>query len=351
MIIENEIMLDYKDVLLRPKRSTLNSRKEVEVERTFGFPHSPKTRTGIPIMAANMDTVTTIPFAKKFAEHHMISCLHKFYSTEEIIWYAQEPRFKYCAITIWILDPDLQKLDDIMTWATAKNNGINPIDRICIDVANGYTERFAQVIGKIRAKYPDQIIIAWNVVTRGMTEELILSGADIVKVGIGPGSTCITRIQSWVGYPQLSAVIECADAAHGLDAHIIADWGIVNPGDFAKAYGAGADFTMCWGIFAAHEENTDEIIEENGKQWVVHYGMSSDTAMKKHYGWVAQYRSSEGKTAKIPYKGPLEGTILNILWGIRSACTYIGAKRIKDMPKCTTFIRVSQQSNEVRGRN
>lgn len=238
MLIDNEIKLDYKDVLLRPKRSILSSRSEVALERTFSFPHSSQTRTGVPIVASNMDTVATIELAKVFAQHHMLVCLHKFYSVEEIVDYSSQDWFQYCAVTSGILTPDLDKLDQIIHLSTKNNNGICPIKFICLDVANGYTERFTKVIKQVREHYPDIIIIAGNVVTREMTEELILSGADIVKVGIGPGSACTTRIQSGVGYPQLSAIIECADAAHGLGGHIIADGGIVSAGDFAKAYGA-----------------------------------------------------------------------------------------------------------------
>jgi len=351
MFIDNELKLDYKDVLLRPKRSTLNSRSEVQLERTFSFPHSTQTRTGIPIMASNMDTIATIGLAKVFAEYKMITCLHKFYTIEEIIWYSSEPWFAYCAVTSGILQKDLDKLDQIITWSTKANNGICPVKFICLDVANGYTQRFTTTVKQVRQAYPDIILIAWNVVTREMTEELILAGADIIKVGIGPGSVCTTRILSGVGYPQLSAILECADAAHGLGWHIVADGGIVTPGDFAKAYGAGGDFTMCGGIFAGHDETAGDIITEWDKQYKVYYGMSSDTAMDKHYGWVASYRSSEGKTVKVPYKWSLHNTIQHVLGGLRSACTYIGAKRLKDVPKCTTFIRVSQQSNEVRGRN
>lgn len=351
MIINSDLKLDYKDVLLRPKRSTLNSRSEVDLERTFSFPHSPKKRTWVPIMSANMDTVSSPAQAKVFAQYKLFCCLDKFFTVDELIDFSKEDWFKNCAITIGILDKDLDKLNQVISGASAKNNGINPIDRVCIDVANGYTQRFSRVVRTIRERYPDLIIIAWNVVTREMTEELILSWADIVKVGIGPWSVCTTRIQSGVWYPQLSAIIECADAAHGLGGHIVADGGLTNPGDFAKAFGAWADFTMSGGMFAWHDETPWDIIEEHGEKYKLYYGMSSDIAMEKHHGWVAGYRSSEWKAVRVPYKWPLENTIKNILGWIRSACTYIGARRIKDMPKCATFIRVSQQSNEYWGRN
>ncbi|KAK9744621.1 IMP dehydrogenase / GMP reductase domain [Popillia japonica] len=184
---------------------------------------------------------------------------------------------------------------------------------------------------------------AGNVVTGEMVEELILSGADIIKVGIGPGSVCTTRIKTGVGYPQLSAVIECADAAHGLQGHIISDGGCTCAGDVAKAFGAGADFVMAGGMFAGHDECDGEVIEKNGKKYKLFYGMSSKTAMQKHSGGVAEYRSSEGKTVEVVYKGDVESTVLDILGGLRSACTYTGAGKLKELPRRATFIRCTQQ--------
>jgi GMP reductase len=222
---------------------------------------------------------------------------------------------------------------------------------VCIDAANGYTSRFCDFIKKVREEHPALIIIAGNVVTGEMTEQLILNGADIVKVGIGSGSVCTTRIQTGVGYPQLSAVIECADAAHGLGGHIMADGGCVCAGDVAKAFAGGADFVMLGGMLAGHTECEGQEEEIDGVKYKTFYGMSSDTAMKKHNGGVASYRSSEGKTVRVKHRGLVKHTLESILGGLRSACTYIGAKKIKQMPKCATFIKVTQQSNEVFGKN
>lgn len=221
------------------------------------------------------------------------------------------------------------------------------VKMICLDVANGYSEYFISVVKKVRAKFPSHIIMAGNVVTGEMVEELILSGADIVKVGIGPGSVCTTRKQTGVGYPQLSAVVECADAAHGLNGHIVADGGCTCPGDFAKAFGGGADFVMTGGMFAGHDESGGDVIERDGKKFKAFYGMSSTKAMEKHVGKVHEYRSSEGKSVEVPYRGPVRGTALDIMGGLRSACTYVGAGKLKEMSKRTTFIRVTQQLNPV----
>ncbi len=344
MRIENEIKLDYKDVLFRPKRSTLGSRKEVDIHRNFTFKHSGAHWNGIPIVAANMDTVGTIEMANAFAKYKMLTCLHKFYKIEDLTNIMNSPTADYVAISCGIKDYQLEYLDKIIL--------AYPQTRfICLDVANGYSQRFASVVEKVRLKYPQITLIAGNVVTGEMVEELILRGADVVKVGIGSGSVCTTRIQTGVGYPQLSAVIECSDAAHGVGGQIMADGGCVVAGDIAKAFGAGSDFVMLGGMLAGHEQCAGDLVEIDGQKHKVFYGMSSATAMNQYYGEVAHYRSAEGKTVQIKYRGDVNGTIQAFLGGLRSTCTYIGAKFLKDVPKCTTFIRVSQQSNEIFGKN
>lgn len=341
MRIESEVKLDYKDVLLRPKRSTLTSRKDVDITREFTFLHSKKTWKGVPISAANMDTTGTIETAKVLAKHGLLTCLHKFYDVQDVVAIKDEAFFKNIAVTSGILEKDLERLDQIVSEAAPHF--------VCLDVANGYTVRFIDVVAYVRRKYPHITLIAGNVVSGEMVEALILAGADIVKIGIGPGSVCTTRKMSGVGYPQLSAVMECADAAHGLNGDIMADGGCTVPGDICKAFGAGADFVMLGGMLAGHEESGGDFVEEDGKKYKIYYGMSSDTAMEKYYGGVKEYRASEGKTVKLPFRGPLENTVLEILGGLRSCCTYIGARRLKDIPKCATFIRVTQQLNEVYG--
>jgi GMP reductase len=341
MRIESEIKLDFSDVLIKPKRSTLGSRKEVDLNRFYEFRNASDNASfmGVPIMASNMDGVGTFEMADALIEQKLFTCLVKTYSAKQLIEYftSGNALAKRCfvAMSIGIAEHDLEKLDQVMK--------LHIIKFLCIDVANGYSERFATTVEKIREKYPELIIIAGNVVTGEMTEELILSGADIVKVGIGPGSVCTTRIKTGVGYPQLSAIIECADAAHGLGGHIIADGGCSSSGDIVKAFGAGADFVMLGGMMAGHDEGGGEVIDGN----VQFYGMSSDTANTKHFGGLKEYRSSEGRTVKIPYKGAIKDTVQDILGGIRSACTYAGARKIKDLSKCTTFIRVNNQYNKI----
>ncbi|KAH3770312.1 hypothetical protein DPMN_171596 [Dreissena polymorpha] len=235
---------------------------------------------------------------------------------------------------------DLTKLKQIL-------DAVPDIKYLCVDVANGYSEHFVQFVKNCRAEFPKHTIMAGNVVTGEMVEELLLSGADIIKVGIGPGSVCTTRKKTGVGYPQLSAVIECADAAHGLGGHIISDGGCTCPGDVAKAFGAGADFVMLGGMFAGHAESGGEMVEKGGKKYKIFYGMSSATAMKRHAGGVADYRASEGKTVQIEYRGLVEVTVQDILGGVRSTCTYVGAGKLKELSRRATFIRVTQQLNEV----
>jgi GMP reductase len=340
MRIESEIKLDFSDVLIKPKRSTLGSRKQVQLDREYNFRNTDSNTgyKGIPIMASNMDGVGTFEMADKLAELGLFTCLVKTYTVEQLTEFFLETngiRREHVAMSIGITDDDIEKLNRVMK--------IRGIKYLCIDVANGYSERFAGVVKQIREKHPSLVIIAGNVVTGEMTEELILSGADIVKVGIGPGSVCTTRIKTGVGYPQLSAVIECMDAAHGLGGHIIADGGCSSSGDVAKAFGAGADFVMLGGMMAGHDEGGGEVIDGN----VQFYGMSSDIANTKHFGGLKEYRSSEGRTVKIPYKGAIKDTVQDILGGIRSACTYAGARKLKDLSKCTTFVRVNNQYNKI----
>ena len=379
MIIENEVKLDYSDVLIRPKRSTLGSRKEVDLERGFNFPNytpyvntdvlpdgypvvqeQPKHWRGIPIMAANMDGVGTFAMADKLAEQKIFTCLVKTYEVMELVNFFDDPenteRNDYVAYSMGITDADHKKFRTVYEQAP-------DIKFVCIDVANGYSERFVDFVAKFRSLYPNLAIIAGNVVTADQTQELILNGADIVKVGIGPGSVCTTRIKTGVGYPQLSAVIECADAAHGLGGHIIADGGCTCPGDVAKAFAGGADFVMLGGMLAGHDEGGGDVITKTyvtnelhtdgynrvaeQKQFVQFYGMSSDAANTKHFGGLKNYRSSEGREVLVPYRGAVANTVQNILGGIRSTCTYAGAKRLKHLPKCATFVRVNNQYNRV----
>ncbi|PNW27924.1 GMP reductase [Formosa algae] len=343
MRIENEIKLGFKDVMFRPKRSTLKSRSQVNLNREITFLHSQTTWTGIPIMAANMDTVGTFSLALALAKHNLFTAIHKHYSLSDwtaFMEQAPEDIQNYIAVSTGTNAADSDKLKAVF-------EDHPQLRFICIDVANGYSEHFVKFVEKTRAQFPDKVIIAGNVVTGEMVEELLLSGADIVKVGIGPGSVCTTRVKTGVGYPQLSAIIECADAAHGLGGQIISDGGCAVPGDVSKAFGAGADFVMLGGMLAGHDESGGQLIERDGKQYKQFYGMSSETAMDKYVGGVAEYRASEGKTVEVPFKGPVEHTLQDILGGIRSTCTYVGAARLKELTKRTTFIRVAEQENQV----
>jgi GMP reductase len=382
MRIETEVKLDYSDVLIRPKRSTLKSRSQVKLERKFSFRNSKAQYQGVPIMAANMDGVGTFEMADTLATQNIFTCLVKTYSAESLVEFflsdfPDSRRTNNVAMSIGTGDADFLKLVEVQAQVADK------LKFVCMDIANGYSDHFAAHVRKVRDQFPDLVIIAGNVVTGEMTEELILSGADIVKVGIGPGSVCTTRIQTGVGYPQLSAVIECADAAHGLGGHIIADGGCTCPGDVAKAFAAGADFVMLGGMLAGHDEGGGEVItkqyvtnelarpEELGlknrvdlgrtwdsgnhiierKQFVQFYGMSSDAANTKHFGGLKDYRSSEGREVLVPYRGAVADTIQNILGGIRSTCTYAGAMKLKQLSKCATFVRVHNQFNAVYANN
>jgi GMP reductase len=334
MRIIEDVKLDYKDVLITPKRSTLASRNLVNLERIFTF-RSGNTWRGIPIIAANMDGVGTLAMDEELNKRNMMVALTKHHSEEELInQFAL--RYFSTVYSMGISDADLYKFNKVYNSDIVNNFNI----KVCIDVANGYTQSFVDFIKQFREDHPSVLLMAGNVVTPEMTEELILAGVDIVKVGIGPGSVCTTRKMTGIGYPQLSAVIECADAAHGLRGHIIADGGCTVPGDIVKAFAAGADFVMLGGMLAGHKEGGASPFGDNQ-----FYGMSSDTAMDLHNGGVANYRASEGKTVEIPYRGEVSRTLQDILGGLRSACTYVGASELKELSKRATFVRVTQQLN------
>ena len=328
MRVQEDVKLDFSDVLIKPKRSTLESRKNAILERTFRFKHSNYSWTGVPIIAANMDHTGTIEMANKLSEFHMLTALCKF------VPYPNNENLQYLIQTIG-LDVNLDSISS-SKW-------------ICLDVANGYTERFIEFVEKLRghSSTKDSIIIAGNVCTPETTEQIILAGADIVKIGIGPGSVCTTRKMTGVGYPQLSATIECADAAHGLGGHIITDGGCTAVGDIAKAFGAGADFVMLGGMFAGHDECMGEKVGNHHGTKMKFYGMSSDDAQLEYYGEKKSHRAAEGKTVMVDYRGPVKNTIHEIMGGLRSSLTYAGAKCLKDLPKCTTFVKVNRQLNEV----
>ena len=349
MHIEESVKLDFKDVLIRPKRSTLTSRSEVDIRREFTFLNSRKKSHGIPTIAANMDSTGTFEMARALSRMQLSAALHKHYSADALVAFftalkAEGAQAASAFYSMGIGKADYDKFTAVMARAA------HAIDYVCIDVANGYTEGFINFVKTVRQAWPGITIMAGNVVTGDITEELILAGADIVKVGIGPGSVCTTRRMTGVGYPQLSAVIECADAAHGLGGQICADGGCVVPGDLAKAFGAGADFIMLGGMLSGHDECAGDVVERDGLKFQRFYGMSSRAAMEKYAGGVAHYRAAEGKEVLVPYRGPVEGTVQEILGGVRSACTYVGAHKLKELTKRTTFVRVTQQLNEVFGK-
>ncbi len=342
MKLDLDTKLDFDDVLIKPKRSDLNSRSQVSLNRIFKFPHSTRELNCVPIMAANMDTTGSIAMNKILSGFDCITCLHKHYTSGKLREHFEFPR-QYAFYSMGISEPDMEKLSTVYDNLQKKPN-------LCIDVANGYNEKFVSTIQKIREWYPDIIIMAGYVVTPEMTEELIFhGGVDIVKIGIGSGSVCTTRLKTGIGYPQLSAIIECADAAHSVGGHVCSDGGCTTPADICKAFCANADFVMLGGMLAGTDgcDGHWKYNMHREKESLQFYGMSSKQAMTKHNGGVADYRTSEGKCVTIPYKGQTSDTIQDILGGLRSCCTYIGAKTIKDMGKNTTFIKVNNTHNRI----
>jgi len=343
MRLDNEVKLDYKDVLLKPKRSTLSSRRDVEMTRSFTFRNSGETYECCPIIASNMDGVGTFSMAKVIQEYKMLTTITKTTTIEQ--WrkaVGEGIKLKYLSVCTGTGKLWDDNAEDYTTMQEVLKS-FPDVKFITVDVANGYHTNFSDFVGAVREEYPDKTIIAGNVVTAEMTEELIIQGADVVKVGIGPGSVCTTRTMAGVGVPQFSAVVECADAANGVGGHIVADGGCNMPGDIAKAFGGGAHFVMLGGMLAGHNESEVEL--KDGQREF--YGMSSDRAREVHGKRKDGYRGNEGRAVILPDRGPVKETIEDILGGVRSSCTYIGARRLKDIPKCASFVRCNQSLNTV----
>ena len=343
MRIKEDIKLNFDDVLMEPKRSTLSSRRDVDMTRNFKFHNSGKLMNFTPIFASNMDGVGTFSMAKVLQEYKMMTVITK--STTVDQWRhavgtgLRLQSVSVCTGTNKMWDPeaaDYKNMEEVL-------KSFPDVKMITVDVANAYHQNFVDFIKMIRDDYPEKVIVAGNVVTPEMVEELIINGADMVKIGIGPGSVCTTRTMTGVGVPQFSAIVECADAANGVDGHIMADGGCVYPGDIAKALGGGAHAVMIGGMLAGHDESELPVVD--GK--VEFYGMSSDRAREVHVKRKDGYRGNEGRLIELPDRGPVKDTVEDILGGVRSACTYIGARRLKDMPKCASFVTTNNVINKV----
>jgi len=369
MQIEENISLDFDDVLIKPKRSILSSRSDVNITRTFTFKNSGKQWSGVPLIAANMDTVATFKMHDVLSQYEMVTALHKHYSIEDLTSFVlgqkKEGKLDRFFVSIGMREEDYKKF--ISLEMAEETEGA----MLCVDVPSAYLEKFIDFIKKVREDNPETTIMAGNVCTGEMTEALILAGVDIVKVGVGPGSGCLTRRVAGVGVPQLTAIIDCADAAHGLKGHICADGGIVHPGDLGKAFGGGADFIMMGGVLSGHKEcggtvfekDTNHVISEEGMfmppvlpdeanpNWAMKfYGMASHDAMDKHYGGRAKYRAAEGRSVQVAYKGTVRNTVEEFLGGLRSTMSYIGAENLKEVSKRTTFVRVNKILNTSLGK-
>ena len=343
MRINYDAKLNFEDVLLQPKRSTLSSRKDVDMTRNFTFRNSGKQMNFLPIFASNMDGVGTFSMAKALQDHKMMTVITKTTTIDQ--WRTAVGNGVRLQSVSVCTGTNVMWDKDATDWKTMQEvlKSFPDIKMITVDVANAYHQNMVDFIKKIRNEYPEKIIIAGNVVTPEMTEELIINGADVVKIGIGPGSVCTTRTMTGVGVPQFSAIVDCSDAANGVGGHIMADGGCVHPGDIAKAFGGGAHMVMIGGMLAGHDESETQVVD--GKREF--YGMSSDRAREVHGQRKDGYKGNEGRLISLPDRGPVAKTLEDIIGGVRSACTYIGARRIKDMAKCASFVTTHNVINRV----
>jgi GMP reductase len=370
MQIIDSVQLDFSDVLIKPRRSSIDSRSKVDITREYKFKWCPYVIKGTGIMQANMGTIGNFNVSRKMLENGLFACLHKYHSVEDLIEFYGELYDKYvhsgdkslrrCLLGIGLRDDGIEKLRVI-------NKALGIQVGVKFDVPNGYIPQVKEKVIELRKEFPEMFIMVGNVVTGDITEDLILSGADCVAVGIGPGGQCLTRPTTGCGRPQLSAIIECADAAHQVGGMVCADGGITCPGDLGKAFGAGADFIMIGSLFAGTDEADGEIISKwifNGeyepamdgsgfepclelKEFKQFYGMSSTLAQEKFGNGKPKYRASEGRVSLVPYVGSIDGVIEELLGGLRSTMTYIGAWKLKNIPKQCTFYKVHNQLNRT----
>lgn len=339
--------LDYNDVLIVPQRTTLKSRSQVCLTRDVQFKHSRQQWSGLPVISSNMDTVTNLETFKLLKRRQMISCFPK-YLNKHWIHTGPPPELSdtdYYMLSTGTNDEDITNVIHLIS--ILKEKGIHP-KFLCFDVANGYMINLINTCHRLRKAMPNVTFMAGNIVTPHGVKDLVVDGlVDIIKVGIGSGALCTTRKVTGVGYPQLSAVLECAEKAHELGAHIVADGGVTMVGDISKAFCAGGDFVMLGSMLAGHDSSPGDIITEKGKLYKITYGMSSTIANNKYAGGLKNYKTPEGKVVKMLCKGKMEDTLMRIEGGIRSTCTYIGAHDINEMSHKGSFIVVNNQYNNV----
>jgi GMP reductase len=381
-----EEKLDFSDVLIVPGKhayevnaekidtnmdSRLTSRADVNLSRKFfvynkhyeqkGTDYTPLFHC-VPIIAANMDGVGTVEMGKALAKNNMLTCLNKSIPDSEIDAIEDTDNL---FLTIGISEKDFEKVEQYK----------DKFLKICIDVPNGYLQYVTTFVNRVRKLVTDaHFIMAGNVVTPEAAIALYQAGANCVKVGIGSGSVCTTRLKAGTGFPQLSAILEVRQQASHINAvmhrklYICSDGGCTNPGDVAKALAAGADFVMLGGMLAGHDEGGGEIYEKlenptsqvvvnpqtgqlapviKSKKFVEFYGMSSKTANDKHSGGLKGYRAAEGKEVQVEYRGPVQDTIDDILGGLRSACTYVVASNLPNLLRNSKFIKVRRQVNNI----
>lgn len=366
MQIIDSVQLDFSDVLIKPRRSSIDSRSKVDITREYKFKWCPYVIKGTGIMQANMGTIGNFNVSRKMLNNGLFACLHKYHNINDLIDFYKElidkgdDTWRRCLLAIGLRDDGIDKLRTL-------NEKLGVQVGVKFDVPNGYIPQVKEKVIELRKEFPEMFIMVGNVVTSDITEDLILSGADCVAVGIGPGGQCLTREQTGCGRPQLSAIIECADAAHQVGGMVCGDGGITCPGDLGKAFGAGADFIMIGSMFAGTLEADGDIVSkwiftgeyepaDDGSGFEPHlelkefkkfYGMSSTLAQETFGNGKPKYRASEGRVTLVPYAGDIDGVIEELLGGLRSTMTYIGAWKLKNIPKQCTFYKVHNQLNRT----
>ena len=331
--------LDFRHCLIVPTRtSTIRSRSQVKTQTLVHFEKSHQDWIGTPIWTSNMDSTGTIAMYDKIHKYGLVTCFDKNINKDLLENDYDLDRERY-SVSTGINIKDIEIIRKVIEKYNPKF--------LCVDVANGYMEKFISTVAYLKTCYPDVIIVAGNVVTPEVIPTIGEAGADIIKLGIGSGSVCTTRIKTGIGCPQLSAILNCHETAHNCGIKIMSDGGIQNPGDICKAYAAGADFVMVGGLLAGHADTTENVVESNGQKFAEFYGMSSKEANNKYSGGMKHYKAAEGKKVLIPLKDEsITDTIEDILGGVRSCCSYLGAFNPSQIYERSNLIKVEQQVND-----
>jgi len=320
--------ITFDDILLIPSYNHYESRRLVDLSVTD---KSGKLTLALPVMSSNMDTVTESEMANFMSDKGGIGVLHRFMSIERNVL-----EFKNCRATTFVSvgcgDKEFERA------IALRDAGAT---FFCIDVAHAHAKYVGRTLKRLREQLGDACIMAGNVATYAGADYLASCGADLIKVGIGGGSVCSTRVKTGFGVPMLSSIKECAR----VDRSIVADGGIKAPGDIVKAIAFGADFVMVGGMLAGTRPTPGPVLtKEDGRQVKEYRGMASREAQDDFIGGMPEWKTAEGVAVEVPFRDDADAVMADIIGGMRSGLTYGGSDTIRELQRKLDYLVVSQAS-------